>query len=197
MCRSTWFAVMAVAFTAVGLMSCGDLGQVEQGLVIDFDAAGGHVTVITDSNPSDPKNPRYDVLPPKIVRLPEDSDQMGPTPAAGMLIHFDAESGELVVFDPASSSLRSIEFSVLQRADGVYADDSRVAGVGLPRVDEERSAVTLYAPRVRQLVTITVPEEALSLPRECWQSGDEVRYYYKDPAEALRMMNVTKTSVSS
>ena len=56
--------------------------------------------------------------------------------------------------------------------------------------------VTLYAPRSRELVTIKVAEEHLSLPADTWRAGDEIRYYFKDPGQALRMMNVSKTRVS-
>ena len=34
------------------------------------------------------------------------------------------------------------------------------------------------------------------MPAETWRCGDVVRYYYKEPGKALRMMNVTKTDLS-
>jgi hypothetical protein len=40
-----------------------------------------------------------------------------------------------------------------------------------------------------------VPDEIFGLPADCWRTGDEVRYYYKDPGQALRMMNITKTDI--
>jgi hypothetical protein len=34
------------------------------------------------------------------------------------------------------------------------------------------------------------------MPDDTWKIGDEVRYYYKDPAQALRLMNVTRTDLN-
>ena len=34
------------------------------------------------------------------------------------------------------------------------------------------------------------------MPADTWQGGDVVRDYYKNPAQALRLMNVTKTDLS-
>jgi hypothetical protein len=35
------------------------------------------------------------------------------------------------------------------------------------------------------------------MPADTWRAGDVVRYYYKDPAQALRLMNVTRTDLSN
>jgi hypothetical protein len=34
------------------------------------------------------------------------------------------------------------------------------------------------------------------MPAGTWQAGDVVRYYYKEPGRALRLMNVTRTDLS-
>jgi hypothetical protein len=36
----------------------------------------------------------------------------------------------------------------------------------------------------------------LAMPAGTWRAGDVVRYYYKDPARALRLMNVTATDLA-
>jgi len=191
--RKHWFRILAVV-AAGALVSCGELGRVEQGLVIDYDAARGLVTLITDSNPGG--EPRYDVLPPSVVRTPQDRKQMGPEPAAGRLLELDTEAGRMVVYDEAASALKTVQFSLVEKADGVYPDDARVRETDLPIMNADNSSVTLYSPRTRELVTVTVPPEALTLPAECWRSGDEVRYYFKNASQALRMMNVTTTGDS-
>lgn len=183
--------VLAIAGTAV---SCGELGQVEQGLAIEYDAPRGLVTLITDSNPSG--EPRYDVLPAVTVRIPQDPSQMGPEPAAGMLLDLDTASGTVVVYDPNAEALKNIPFSVVESSGGVYPDDGRVTGTDLPVINTGQSTVTFYSPRTLELLTIKVAPEFLSLQAECWRSGDEIRYYFKDPNQALRMMNVTKTGES-
>ena len=49
----------------------------------------------------------------------------------------------------------------------------------------------------RLVITIAASAEMLALPDDTWKFGDVVRYYYKDPARAVRFMNVTRTDLSS
>ncbi len=178
---------------AVGLMSsCGQQGKVAQGRVIAYDAAAGLVTIVEDSNPADPLNPRYDVLPPSVVQIPKDPRQMGPTPASGKLLGTDLAKGELVIFDPRTQRLQTLRYTLVQRQDGVQKGDSRLAARRLPWVDRQAKTITLYSRRNRALIVISVPDEYLALPADTWRSGDEVRYYYKVPGQALRLMNVSQ-----
>ncbi len=56
-----------------------------------------------------------------------------------------------------------------------------------------RGAV-LFDPATQSLRTLPCDSpEYRNLPSEARRFGDEIRYYYKDPAVALRLMNVTKT----
>jgi len=184
-----WRRPEALAAAGLWLAACGGFGEVEQGMVV---AAEGEVlTVILDSNPGG--EPRYDRLPPVRVRIPDDPKQMGPAPAAGKLLDLDAAAGRLSIYDETRQRIRVIDFELLQRTGNVYSDDPRVRDGALPRVDEQNRTVTLYWPRTRELVTIRVAEEHLRLPRDAWKAGDEVRYYFKDPGRALRLMNVSKT----
>lgn len=181
---------------AIALVSCGGLGQVEQGLVVDYDAATGVMTVVTDSTLGGPEGPRYDAMPAKTVHVPEDSSQMGPLPEAGGLLAIDAAGATAVVYDRAAGALRTVPFTLVELTDNVFADDPRVGHAELPKVDPSSGAVTFYSPRTRQILTINLPAEYRSLESECWRSGDEVRYYFKDPTQALRVMNISKTTVS-
>ncbi|MBI4876016.1 MAG: DUF4881 domain-containing protein [Acidobacteria bacterium] len=175
---------------------CGGLGRVNQGQVVGFDREKGLATLILDSNPADPLHPRYDTLPPAVVRIPHDPREMGPLPDAGTLLAVDLEKSELVMFDPATQGLRSIPFTLVDRQDKIALDDARVARAKLPRVDREQRTVTIYLSKRRQLLTISVAPEVLNLPADRWRVGDEVRYYFKSPDRALRLMNVTKTDVN-
>ena len=102
-CAAAWLVLLGSL--AAG---CGQFGQVNEGRVVAYDRERGQVTVILDSNPKGPGAPRYDQLPPVVVRVPVDRKEMGLEP----------------------------------------------------------------------------------------QVGDIVRYYYKDPSQALRMMNVTRTDLN-
>jgi hypothetical protein len=63
-------------------------------------------------------------------------------------------------------------------------------------VDRAKKTITLYAAAEHTLITFAVSDDLLALPANTWRAGDVVRYYYKDPARALRLMNVTKTDLS-
>ena len=183
--------------TVLGLVvaGCGQLGKVDQGRVIQFEAQSGVVTLIRDSNYSDPSHPKYDVLPPVTVRIPTDPSAMGPAPQAGQLVRLDMASKVAVVFDSSRQKLEAIRFTVLETSGNVLNTDDRVTNGNLPQVDSGQRAVTLYSPQTKEIVKISVPAEFSSLPAAAWKSGDEVRYYYKQPGQAIRMMNVTRTKV--
>lgn len=190
------YLMFAAVFLAATWTGCGKLGQVEQGLVVGYNPSAGVLTLILDSNYTDPGNPRYDRLPPVDVQMPEDPKQTGPAPDAGGLVRLDTSASEVVVYDASARRLRTIRFDLVSKADGVYADDRRVAEAGVPRIDRENGTVTLYSPRTRELATISVPADILAFPEDTWKSGDEVRYYFKNPAQALRLMNVSKTKIT-
>ncbi len=186
LCRA---GVFSLAAAVVWTAACAGFGKVEQGLVIATD--GKVLTLILDSNPTG--DPRYDRLPPVQVRIPEDPDQMGPAPAAGKLLSLDVEAGRLTAYDEARGEILTIGFELVERIGHVYADDPRVKDGAVPRVNAGAATVTLYWPRTRELVTIRVDPKYLHLPLDTWRAGDEVRYYFKEPGQALRVMNVSKT----
>jgi hypothetical protein len=179
--------VIILALTAAG---CSDFGEVEQGIVVSSD--GTRLTLVLDSNPGDAV---YDRVPPVVVTIPEDESQMGPMPEAGGLIALDTAANQAVIYNPAGKDLLTVSFEMVELTSDVYPDDQRVIDAGAPKVDSAAGTVTLYAPRTRELATIKVPAEHLSLPAATWQAGDEVRYYFKDPTRALRLMNISKSNI--
>lgn len=184
-------AVTMVAYLA----SCGGLGKVNQGQVIEFDKSKGVITLISDSNARDPANPRFDVLPPVVVQAPANPDEMGPLPEAGKLMSLDAVGRKMVVFDAASQTLRTLPYEAVSQQEDVARDDPRVAGKHFPIVDRNEQTITLYWRARRLLLTFKAPAGYLALPEDTWRTGDVVRYYYKDPRKALRVMNVSKTDL--
>ena len=138
---------------------------------------------------------KYGVLPPVTIQVPEDRSQMGQAPTAGRLMSVDSQDRKVVVFDSATQSFKIIAFDMVEQRDGVFADDPAVKGAKFPRIDRDRKTITVYWPEQRQLVTFAVPDEYFGLPADTWAVGDEVRYYYKDPHKALRLMNVTTTGI--
>lgn len=191
--RNGCLALAALALLLL-VSGCGRFGRVNQGRVIEFDRAKGLVTLIQDSN-TQPGKPRFDVLPPVTVRVPRDAREMGPEPEAGKLIDLDSDRGRAVVFDAQSGSLRTIAVSVVERRDNVPPSDARVAGLAFPMIDRAQRTVTVYSSARQQFIRFSVAGEHLSLPPDSWKMGDDVRYYYKEPGQALRLMNATKTDL--
>lgn len=184
-------AVM-ILLTALG---CGEFGRVNQGRVIAFDGDSRVVTLIQDSNYMEPGKPRYDVLPPVTIRLPDDPSQMGPAPEAGKLVNLNTKNRTLAIFDAESRTLKTIEYALVERKANVLRNDPQVRGRRFPSVDRDNRRITVYLSRAREVITFSVSEEYLSLPDDTWKMGDEIRYYYKDPRTALRLMNITRTDI--
>jgi hypothetical protein len=187
----TLATLLALVFAA----GCASSGKVEQGRAIAFDKQNGVVTLILDSAPKSDQ-PRYDVLPPVVVRLPVDPSEIGPAPEAGKMLSFDTKNRTIVFFDPTSATVKTVSYLPVDEQDGVSRNDPQVANKKFPAVDRQKKTVTIYSRRKKILLTFAVPDEYLALPDDTWKSGDEVRYYYKQPGQALRLMNVSKTDVT-
>ncbi|SPF34885.1 putative Lipoprotein [Candidatus Sulfotelmatobacter kueseliae] len=189
-------ATVAALWFAAGCANSGSVaGKVDQGRAIAFDRQNGVVTLILDSAPKSDQ-PRYDVLPPVAVKLPVDPNETGPAPEAGKLLSFDTKQRTVVFFDPASGTLKTVSYLPVNEQDDVSRNDPRVAKTKFPAVDRQNKTVTIYSRRKKILLTFSVPGEYLALPGDTWKSGDEIRYYYKQPGQALRLMNVSKTDLT-
>lgn len=171
-----WVALAA----ALALTGCGAQGHVQQGRVIAYDTQTRLVTLIQEP----------DVLPPVTIAAPTDRSEMGPAPAAGGLMRLDAKNHRIVIYDPATQALRTIQYTPVAERHNVAKSP------GPPVVDRANKTITLYAPKEHTVVTFAASGDLLALPAATWRAGDVVRYYYKDPAQALRLMNVTKTDLS-
>lgn len=177
------------------LMGC-QFGEVNQGRVIEYDREEGLVTYIRDSNYMEPDNPRYDVLPPITIKIPDDPKEMGPEPEAGKRMLLDYQNKEIAIFNTEKQDFETIEYTLIEQHDNIFPDSPMVAGKEFPDVDRAKKTITVYSRRQNELVTFSVPDEYFDLPDDTWKAGDEIRYYYKDPDQALRFMNVTKTDIS-
>ena len=191
-CR--WLTLLVV-LSMLFVLGCGDFGMVNQGRVINYDREKGIVTYIRDTNYMEPGKPRYDLLPPVSVRIPVDRKEMGPEPEAGKRMALDTEKRQIVIYDINAQDFRTINYTLIDQQEGVFGSDPRVANVSFPVVDREKKTITVYSARQRIKTTFSVPDEFFALPDTTWKAGDEIRYYYKDPDQALRMMNVTKTDI--
>lgn len=185
--RRTTLALLAAALALAG---CGPLGKVEQGRVIAYDPQTRQVTLIRDAAAAATRS-GPGVLPPVTIEAPTDPSEMGPAPAAGGLMLLDAKNRRIVIYDRATQAFRTIPYTPLAERRNVAKSP------GPPVVDRARKTITLYAAKDRTLITFGASDDLLAMPADTWRAGDVVRYYYRDPAQALRLMNVTQTDLSN
>jgi len=187
--RFTFLALLP----AILLLGCGDTGKVDQGRVVAFDKAKWTVTIIRDKG--EPGKPDYSVLPPVTYSLPKNPSEMGPEPKAGMRMSLDTAKKVITIFDPSTQGFKKIDYTLIDQKENVEKTDPLVADKKFPVIDQAKKAITVYSGRQKILTTFTPPEEYFALPANTWDAGDEVRIYYKEPGQARRFMNVTKTDI--
>jgi hypothetical protein len=186
--RTLLFFLAAAA--ALSMTGCGNLGGVEQGRVIAYNRTSGQITLIRDSTGTRMIQPVYDGLPPIAVKSPPDPEEMGPPPQAGKLMRVDLQAREIVIYDTAVNQFRTIHYTPLGERHNV------AKGTGLPVIDTAKQTITIYCPAEHRALTFAASQELLAMPADTWKTGDEVRYYFKDPTQALRMMNLTRTDLN-
>jgi len=165
---------------------CGVTGQVDQGRVIAYDRQTQRATVIREAD----QKASYGILPPVVVRAPENPQEMGPVPSPGKLIQLDTKAGRIVIYDATAQEFRMIPYTVVSERHNV------AKAPGSPVIDHVAKTITVYSAADKTLITFAASDDLLALPADTWRPGDVVRYYYKERGQALRMMNVTKTDFS-
>ena len=197
--KSYWIIALALMPIMITL-GCGELGKVDQGRVIRFDKNKRTVTLIRDKN-ADSQNPDYSYLPPMTYTLPDDPQEMGPDPKAGLRMKLDIPNKQIVIFDTATQQFKTLQYTLVDQKEKINKENPLVYDKdkdkpkAFPVIDREKKTITLYSKRQQTLITFSLPEDYLSLPDYTWDSGDEVRIYYKEEGKARRFMNVTKTDI--
>jgi hypothetical protein len=190
--KLSWLALFAL-LPLVLVLGCGEQGKVDQGRVIAFDKAKETVTFINDIK-HDSNNPDYSGAP-VTFKLPKMEQERGADPKAGLRMKLDTKTKEIVYYDPASKGMQKVAYTLIDQKDNVGKNDPLVAGKKFPIVDQEKKAITIYSGRQKLLLTFSVPEQYFAQPEQTWDAGDEVRVYYKEPGQAKRFMNITKTDI--
>jgi hypothetical protein len=192
--------LLPAVLSAVLLAGCIEAGKVDQGRTVAFDKEKKTVTLIRDKA-GDAANPDYNVLPAVTYQIPTVSKEMGPDPKAGLRLKLDADKGQVVLYNPDKRDFDTISVQIVDKQDGIDSkhplvfDAVTAKAKPFPAVDKDKKAITVYSGRQKLLVTFIPPEEYLGLPASAWDSGDEVRIYYKETGKALRLMNVSKTDI--
>jgi len=198
--HSVLLTVLLILPLSVMIAGCGDYGKVDQGRVVDYDKANKMVTIIRDKS-LDPKKPDYSHLPPVKYKLPDAAGEMGPEPRVGKRMKLDVEKNQIIIFIPTLNNFVTIDYKPLERKDNVSDKDPLVFDIvsgkakQFPIVDIQKKTISLYSKRQKIYVTFMVPEQYFILPPDTWDTGDEVRIYFKEEGKAARFMNVSKTDI--
>jgi hypothetical protein len=193
-------SALAVLLLVVVLAGCQQMGRVDQGRAIEFNKEKGTVTMIRDASPN-PDKPDYSHLPPVTYQVPKNPDEMGPDPKPGKRMKLDANNREIVIYVPALNNFAKINYTLVDQKENVSPDDPLVfdnvtsKAKTFPVVDQYRKTITIYSKRQKTVTTFSVPDEYFALSADTWDSGDDVRIYYKEEGKARRMMNVSKTDI--
>ena len=184
--------VLALSFA---LAACDFDGGVEQGRCVAFDPAAKTLTIVVDVT-HDQFNPHYSGGV-HTYKLPAEARDMGPVPAVGGRLMVDLEKSSLLLYDPASKSVKELPVQFTDVEKNIGAKHPKVAGKTVPIVDKEKESVTIYSRRLEALITFKVPAPALDLPPYTWTAGDEMRIAFRnsDKNQAIRIMNVSKTNI--
>ena len=195
-----WMSALAVYPLIAVLAGCQQMGRVDQGRVIEFNKEKGTVTMIRDASPN-PDKPDYSHLPPVTYQVPTNPEEMGADPTPGKRMKLDTHNREIVIYVPALNNFAKIHFTLVDQKENVGPNDPPVFdGVTrkpktFPVVDPYRKTITIYSKRQKTVTTFSVPDEYFAMPADAWNSGDEIRIYYKEEGKARRLMNVSKTDI--
>lgn len=191
---------LACALPLSFALGCSDLGKVDQGRVVAFDKDKKVVTMIRDLA-NDTLNPDYTHLPPVLYSIPVDPAEMGPEPKVGQRMKLDAKKKQIVIFDTASQAFKTLDYALIDQQENIDRDHPLVFDAAanqakkFPAVDKAKKSITVYSGRQKMLTTFSLPDEYFGLPDSTWDSGDEIRIYYKEDGKALRLMNISKTNI--
>jgi len=195
--------ISLVAATLVApLAGCSkdDYPKVEQGRTVAFNKDTREVTLIHDSA-IDPQNPKYDVLPAAVFKLPTDPMETGPEPKAGGRLKLDVAKKEIEIYDHKTQKLVFLPINItdlqqnIDKEHPLVYDQEAKKAKKFPVVNKEKKTVTLYSGRQKMLCTFTLPDQYADYPESFWDAGDEVRLTFRTPGVALRFMNITKTDI--
>lgn len=186
---------LTLALSFALLTACDFDGGVEQGRCVAFDPAAKTLTIVVDVN-HDQFNPDYSGGV-HTFKLPPEARDMGPAPEVGGRLMINLEKSELVIYDPASKSVKAVHVDFTDVEKNIKSSHPKVAGKAFPIIDKEQGTITVYSARLNALATFKAPPALLDLPAYVWTAGNEMRIAYRnsDKGQAIRIMNVTKTNI--
>lgn len=188
------FFITLVLVLSLCLSACDFNGGVEQGRCVAFNASDKTLTLVEDTS-IDAQNPHYSG---KVFtfKLPVDEIDMGPAPEPGNLLQVEPDKSQVIIYNPETKGIQTLPMQ-MEIITKVNAKDKRVAGVKFPVIDKSAGTITEYSSRLQDLIILKPTPEQMALPESTWKLGEEVRVAYRNDnkEQAIRVMNVTKTSI--
>lgn len=177
------------------LAACDFNGGVEQGRCVAYDPDKNTITMVVDTT-LDQHDPHYSGKV-DTWKLPENPLDMGPAPVAGGLLMLELDKNMVLYYDRETKSIREMPVESFSVEKNINEKHPKLKGKSFPIINREDRTVTVYSPRLESIVVIKVPEAELNLPVYVWELGDEVRIAFRKdmPGQAIRFMNVSKTSI--
>lgn len=163
-CRILMFSTVAMSFLASVA-----LAEEIMGRCVAFDKAKNTITIVKDAN-NDKANPNFQ-LPAATYEVPSGAEPV----KSGKRIKLDTKENKLKYYDDASSSFKTIDFTPVEKKEGVEPTDALVANSKFPVVDKEKKTVSIYSKRQKVLTVISVSAEAAALPENTYDSGDDLK----------------------
>jgi len=144
------------------------------GRVVAYDKAEKKMTFIEDAlGWSNPQRPEFTVVPAKQVVLAEDPGDM--TPKAGGRLRVDYEKKEIIIYNSATGKIDTLPIEIVSMTNDVTPDNALVAGKKFPMIDKDKAEVTLYSGRQKNVATIKLPKELMTLPDSTWDDGHNIK----------------------
>ena len=113
-------------------------------------------------------------------------------PKAGKRIKLDAKKNQIIIYDNASSALKTIDYTLVEQKENIEPDNALVAGKKFPLVDKTAKTVTVFSKRQKILTVFTLPEAELGSPDSMWDNGDELKITYAEEGKATKLENLSK-----
>lgn len=165
------YKAMVGCLIVTAVLAAASLVKAEEimGRCVAYDKDKETVTIIKDAN-NDKANPNFQ-LPPVTYALPSGADPV----KAGKRIKLDMKENKLKYYDDASTSFKTIDFTLVDKKENIIPEDAIVANKKFPAIDKDKKTVTIYSKRQQVLTVITVPDAALALPEKTFDSGDDLK----------------------
>lgn len=161
--------IIVLIFIAISFLASHALAEEVMGRCVAFDKDKGTISIIKDVK-NDKANPDFQ-LPPVSFALPSGAEAV----KAGKRIKLDLKENKLKYFDDASASFKTLDFTLVEKKDGIEPEDALVANKKFPAIDKEKKTVTIYSKRQKALTVISMGADALALSEKVYDSGDDLK----------------------